>query len=248
MLCSVCGHEGSNFLFEEVISDKLAYDWKLPDKERHKQNKKESDFCPLCHNSTRTRLLASAMMQAKPMENSKTLKEWVKNAAKVDFSLLEINICGNMHPFLRNLPKLKASDYNPGGWKRRLQYYFSGIGFQDITALTYESGMFDMVIHSEVLEHVYDVDKALSECKRVLKPDGVCLFTVPILLFRKTKKRAEIRNGKTYNILLPSYHGTTDVSDYLVYWEFGKDFMANYSIDIFKNDKLSSTYVFKMEK
>lgn len=37
----------------------------------------------------------------------------------------------------------------------------------------------DFVFSSEVLEHVYDIENALSELQRVLKPGGKILLTVP---------------------------------------------------------------------
>lgn len=39
---------------------------------------------------------------------------------------------------------------------------------------------YDLIICSHVLEHVQDDRKALAEIKRVLKPDGKCVFLVPI--------------------------------------------------------------------
>ncbi len=44
---------------------------------------------------------------------------------------------------------------------------------EDICQLTFPSNHFDLAIHSETLEHVFDFNKALSEVQRVLKPGGV---------------------------------------------------------------------------
>ncbi|UTN04607.1 class I SAM-dependent methyltransferase [Flavobacterium bizetiae] len=41
---------------------------------------------------------------------------------------------------------------------------------------------FDVVISTEVLEHVSDPDAYLAEVKRVLKPGGMFFFTVPFLM------------------------------------------------------------------
>lgn len=49
----------------------------------------------------------------------------------------------------------------------------------DITALKYEDGVFDLIVCSDVLEHVKDDGRALSELARVLKDGGILLMTVP---------------------------------------------------------------------
>ncbi|WP_395309396.1 class I SAM-dependent methyltransferase [Mycobacterium sp. AMU20-3851] len=49
----------------------------------------------------------------------------------------------------------------------------------DALALPYADGTFDCVIASEILEHVPEDDKAISELVRVLKPGGALAITVP---------------------------------------------------------------------
>lgn len=49
----------------------------------------------------------------------------------------------------------------------------------DIYKLPYHNKEFDKIILSEVLEHLPDDVKALSEVKRVLKPGGILFITVP---------------------------------------------------------------------
>ena len=50
----------------------------------------------------------------------------------------------------------------------------------DLTNLPYSSAHFDFLICNHVLEHIQDDKKALGEIKRVLKPRGTALITVPI--------------------------------------------------------------------
>jgi SAM-dependent methyltransferase len=40
-------------------------------------------------------------------------------------------------------------------------------------------GAFDALFHTEVLEHVFNYREFLLECRRVLKPEGAMMFTVP---------------------------------------------------------------------
>jgi len=50
----------------------------------------------------------------------------------------------------------------------------------DVTNLPFEGKLFDLVVAIEVLEHIEDDKKALSEITRVLKPSGFFLFSVPL--------------------------------------------------------------------
>ena len=45
--------------------------------------------------------------------------------------------------------------------------------------IPFEDHMFDVVYVSHVLEHIYDIDIAVKECKRVLKEDGCIIFAMP---------------------------------------------------------------------
>lgn len=48
-----------------------------------------------------------------------------------------------------------------------------------VTGMSFDSGSFDCILCSEVLEHIPDDEKAVSELRRVLKQGGVLVATVP---------------------------------------------------------------------
>lgn len=58
---------------------------------------------------------------------------------------------------------------------------FKNIDFQtgDICNLKFSRGFFNLIICSDVLEHIKNDRKALSELSRVLKKDGILLLTLP---------------------------------------------------------------------
>jgi 2-polyprenyl-3-methyl-5-hydroxy-6-metoxy-1,4-benzoquinol methylase len=62
---------------------------------------------------------------------------------------------------------------------------------EDIPA---ESGRYDVVVCSEVFEHIYDVNHLLREVNRLLKPVGVGLLTVPNVCY--WRYRLDILVGK----------------------------------------------------
>ena len=63
---------------------------------------------------------------------------------------------------------------------------------QNLECLTFPDASFDVVITSDVIEHVRLADRAHKEIRRVLKSggDGIYLFTVPII---RTRYESEIR-------------------------------------------------------
>jgi SAM-dependent methyltransferase len=71
--------------------------------------------------------------------------------------------------------------------QRKLDYVkqvnsrFSNINFQkmDITDLTFTDHSFDLIICSDVLEHIKNHELAFSELARVLKRGGILIITVP---------------------------------------------------------------------
>ena len=87
------------------------------------------------------------------------------------------------------------------------------------TRLPFPSSSFDLVVHSDTLEHVTDPRKGLEECRRIVSDQGALVFTVPVIVGRLTRAR----DG-----MPPSYHGHEGCVDpgMLVHTEFGADVWA----------------------
>lgn len=101
---------------------------------------------------------------------------------------------------------------------------------QDISSLKFANGSFDLIVSSEVLEHVPCLDKALSESARVLKPGGAHIFTVPPRI--RTKKRAQIIEGKMTHIEPPEYHlDPMSPEGILAFWDIGPDLAQVFPTD-----------------
>jgi hypothetical protein len=58
----------------------------------------------------------------------------------------------------------------------------------DMTDVPFKDGAFDLIVCVHVLEHVPDDRKAMREMVRVLKPGGVALLLVPIVLEQATQE------------------------------------------------------------
>ena len=57
-----------------------------------------------------------------------------------------------------------------------------------------------------MFEHVPDDIKGFSEICRVLKDDGVFVFTVPLHDVEKTVNRVLVEEGNIVHLLEPEYH------------------------------------------
>ena len=87
---------------------------------------------------------------------------------------------------------IKSSEFF-GGKTERGRVGSLGIRNEDLTQLTYQNGEFDIAVCLEVLEHVPEYGKALSEIYRVLKESGTAIITVPFLWDKyETLVRAKI--------------------------------------------------------
>lgn len=83
-----------------------------------------------------------------------------------------------------------------------------GYRCEDLEDQTFADESFDIVVTQDVFEHLLAPDRAITEIARTLKPDGVCIMTVPIV--RKgnpSRRRAVMRNGAIYHLSPPEYHG-----------------------------------------
>lgn len=91
-------------------------------------------------------------------------------------------------------------DVQPGTLK-------NGIQCQDVQALTFGDASFDLCTSTEVFEHVPDDHRGFSEIRRVLRPGGRFVFTVPLTDNAATVERAVIEGGTIRHLLEPEYHG-----------------------------------------
>ena len=215
-VCEACGGFGP-FQFNEIIRNKLAKEWELDRNEQEAFSARESMFCVFCGCSYRLRMLARAIVLQFSSEKNLSLLESIEKGLLDNLKVAEINSCGVLHEILRKLPKLYYSEYLPEDRQTR---------HEDMQKLTYNSNFFDLVIHSDTVEHIPDYKLAIKESKRVLKKDtGVTIFTLPTRLIKKTVNRAKIdSSGKTKKLKAASFHGSGQ-EDYFVWNEFGYDFI-----------------------
>lgn len=117
-----------------------------------------------------------------------------------------------------------------------------GTRCEDITAMTFDNESVDLMISSDVLEHVTDVEKAFSECERVLKSGGKHIFTIP-MYDGDTRRRAIVENGEIKHLLPEHYHCDPSGNGFiLAFYDFGMDLAEKYSTDKLKISVLKGPF------
>jgi len=111
-------------------------------------------------------------------------------------------------------------------WLRK-QGITEWLAHQDVTALTYPTASFDAIASFDVLEHVPDYRRALSEFARCLKPGGTLVLTVPFMEGSATTQvRAQVLADGTIEHLLPEeIHGDPISGGVLCFYNFGWDLL-----------------------
>lgn len=195
-MCPVCG-EGS-FTYNEVLWEELISDWELVPFEVDYINRQQGFICDHCGNNLRSMALAHGII--KGYNFSGTLEAFVNSDMSKKLKVLEINEAGGLNKVLKKLQGHQIVTYP--------EYDMQNLSFAD--------SVFDLVLHSDTLEHVVNPVQGLSECQRVLRKHGLCIFTVPLIVGRLTRTRVGLKN---------SYHGSScqRSSNLIVHTEFGAD-------------------------
>jgi SAM-dependent methyltransferase len=201
--CSVCGEEARFVRNRWILSRELRDAWPTGFVAR------ESMLCTACGSSGRVRSLAAALLILYA-ERAASIAELVDEIGFRALHVAEINAAGRMHPFLAGLPRLTYVEYPE----------------EDIQSLSWPDACFDLILTSETLEHVPDLDAALRETRRVLRPGGRHVLTVPV--------DPRLATTRSRNGLPPQHHGrgggpfalVTRKTNLLAHWDVGLDFAA----------------------
>ena len=197
---------------------------------------RDSAFCSSCLATNRQRQLAYLVCAALSRRIGRRLRSLPQVAGVSDHVVYNTEAQGPVHQRLSPMPGYVCSEYfGPG---RSGGCLVDGIMHQDLTALSFDDSTVDVVLSSDVLEHVPDPYRAHAEIHRVLRPGGSHLFTVP---FHQTgysdEQRARVgADGQVtllaepaiYHSDAPLHHGdpTAPSPGVLVYTIFGLDMLV----------------------
>jgi SAM-dependent methyltransferase len=214
----------------EADLQKVMTPWEASRQFKGSLLERENHLCARCFASFRMRAHARSVLKVLGLSSTRGLAE--KLQSNQTFHIFETSALSNIFRFegVRKLQNYVLSEYfdlTPVGG------YVSGIRNENLECLTFQDQSFDLVINSDVLEHVADLDKALSEIRRVLKPGGHHVFTVPgDNGMEKTRVRAALVHGEIRHFTEPEMHSDPiRQTGSLAFRNFGADVLEYVSRD-----------------
>jgi SAM-dependent methyltransferase len=121
------------------------------------------------------------------------------------------NVLNGIHPSsLRMLHVAPEPLFTNFFSKRFGQYETAGLNMRgvnhnvDLQKLPFGDQSYDFVFASHVLEHIADDEKALSEIRRILRPDGIAILPVP-LVAEKTIEYPEPNSNESFHVRAPGF-------------------------------------------
>ncbi len=187
--------------------------------------------CPLCGPSVLLRLNA-ADYGTRCLRCAASAIHWSMGAALraevpdlAGRDAYELSARGPLVAYLRRTVRsLAVSEFLPEVPSGSMR---DGVRSEDMQQLSFGDACFDLITHTEVLEHVPDDARALAELHRVLRPQGFLLFTVPLSGQARTVERARMRGDTLEHLLTPAYH--TDPlrggAGILAFRDYGRDIL-----------------------
>jgi SAM-dependent methyltransferase len=183
---------------------------------------RESYRCNSCKALLREREQARCILLSYADARTKSLADLAATADFQKLCIYEPGTIGSFRKFLKPLSGYMQSDYYPEGKRQAAP---KNIPHQDLQRLTFDSGSFDLVITSDIIEHVRRPIEAFREIARILKPGGMHIFTVPLQMPMpsKTIMRVDTAGDEDKHLLPEHYHGDGKGGKSLVYNDFGAD-------------------------
>jgi SAM-dependent methyltransferase len=162
-------------------------------------NLRESGACSQCGASNRQRQMAFVLRSCLglPVVGRLQLPDRCR--------LYNAEANGPLHAALAESPGYCCSEY--WGAAAIPGTFVNGVRHEDLERLSFADACFDIVLSSDVLEHVPDAYRAHCEILRVLAPGGRHIFTVPFTGAAQDDVRARRANGGIEHLAEPLYHG-----------------------------------------
>lgn len=204
-VCSLCGHVG---VFAPVNARSIRDEFP----------------CPQCRAPSRSRDQAALIVDEFGRGKALSLNQLIRLPQVQELRIYEASLHG---PFVKHLKNLKGyiqSYYWPD---KKFGDVFSGVRNENLCSLTLQNDFYDVVLTSDVFEHIFDYKQAFQEIWRVLKPGGVHIFSIPTNwpFPSNTVACAEIIDDQVQHLTEPRYHVAGDGSPTLVVTDFGESLL-----------------------
>jgi len=219
MTCNVC---------EET--DKALFDF--PDLDLRRAHRigvlRETIQCKHCGATMRHRFLAHALLKSVG-ERTGRFSASIKALSKQglgELRVLDTDAYSPLSRLLRRCAGYSMSSYRPDrefGAMLAPQHYNV-----DLERMPFQDGGFDIVLTSDVMEHVRDIDSAHAEIARVLSLGGQYIFTIPFDDACETHHVLVDTAGQQDKWLVPpQYHGDPITGGILAYRVFGRGIFSD---------------------
>jgi len=166
--CNICGHTGP-LLYELPDLARFA--------EHHIQPLRETLRCRSCESKMRDRALAAGLLGVVADRYDVRASTIEELATRLPDGVRILETDANSR-LAKRLPTAVRSLYYPDREPGEVVRDDGAVNV-DLEAMPFEDASFDVIITTEVMEHVRHVDVAHREIARCLDPQGTYVFTVP---------------------------------------------------------------------
>ncbi|VWM19940.1 class I SAM-dependent methyltransferase [Burkholderia lata] len=208
--------------------------------------KRNSFLCENCGSSARNRHIAKSILDLWSGRGSRA--SLGKFAKKFRGTVFVASTTGAIVESLAPLGnRLVVSEYVDGAASGE---HRDGKLCEDIQATSFDDCSFDLVITEDVLEHVPHPDMAFAEIRRILKPGGYHVATIPVKWHLvESEPRAIIKDGVLHHLQEPEFHlDPTRAEGILAFTDYGQDILTRYCSIIGRSEMLTAHGDLEMER
>lgn len=207
--CAPCGRD-VRFLVDRQSGAQLAPDGSWA------PNWRERLECPHCRMNNRQRLMAALC------------GDLLRGPGAVDAYFME-QVTPIFAWVTRTFPRQRVVGSEYLGPGHRGGDVVRGVRHEDVHALSFADASLDLVVSTDVFEHVPSPARGFAECARVLRPGGTLLATFPFHagLDRSVVRASLAGDGTARHHLPPAFHGNpVSAEGSLVFTDFGWDVLG----------------------
>jgi SAM-dependent methyltransferase len=143
----------------------------------HGENLRETCTCIWCKSTNRQRQIAYVICSVLSSLRDRSLSSLREIKKVPDLTIYNTEARGALNDQLCQNPGYTCSEYFGNGYASG--QLVAGVMHQDLMSLSLNDSSVDLVISSDVFEHIPDPYAAHQEVLRILRPGGRHVFTVP---------------------------------------------------------------------